>query len=187
MTIGEFRFVVSNRGLAACLATLGIPFKQTVPITMEYGENNPVPKVPFGHPRWKAGRIKWYMEAATESWKINGHPIAPSTLTKAYYSGEAATRIGTRIKAIDDAFQVGNADEAAKAWLNLKNDMPLILAGFIKFAEDNRVKIFMPMIKAAYEEEKITGKSINMITIQENEGEIHTSINPTDEVKENML
>lgn len=187
MQIGDFRFITSNRGLAACLAVLGVPFKEKVPITNEYGEQNQVPQVPFGHPRWRAGRLKWHLEAVSQSWTVNGKPIMPKAIVTEYHSGKAAGSIEERFKAMDESLGAGNIPEASSAWLALKNDMPYILAGFIGAAEKTRERIFMPMLKAAYEQEKTTGLSINMITIAEGAGEIHTSVNPSEAVKDSML
>lgn len=187
MKIGEFRFHTTNRGLAACLATLGVPLKQEVPILNCYSERKPVPKFPFGHPRWYAGKMKWFFEAASESCFKAGKPIMPNEITKAYYATDEATNIDKNIALLDAAFLSGNVTEAARHWLLFKDMMPFVIAGFIRRAMDNRERLFLPLLKEAYEQQKKTGKGPDVVSVSEGESETHTSTNPSETVKQNLL
>lgn len=187
MQIGDFRFSTSLRGLAACLATLGVPLKSSVPIANQYTPERPVPQVPFGHQRWYPGRIHWFFEAVSQSWSSAGKPVTPKLLTKAYHRRDEANRLEERFKDLDDALQAGDLNRASVAWLVIKNEMPYAMAGMIGAAMDNYQKIWMPLLKEAYEEEKRTGLTINMVSVPNQDGHIYTTPNPTDEVKDAML
>jgi hypothetical protein len=187
MKIGDFRFQTTNRGLAACLATLGVPLKQKIPVVNCYSERKPVPKVPFGHPRWYAGSIRWFFEAASETCFRAGKPIMPNELTKAYYSAEAAAKLDAGIAAIDAVLAAGNHNEVLRLWALHKDSLPLVMAGFIRRAMDNRERLFLPLLKEAYEEEKKTGRGPDIVTVSDGEGEIHTTKNPSETVKETLL
>lgn len=177
MKIGEFRFWTDHRGLAACLATLGVPFKNPIPITNEYSPEVPKPNFPIGHPGWRPGKIKWWFEATSEIWKSAGKEIKPKDLTKAFFDGKAALAFPEQINALNEAFRAKDMIRAETAWNALRDALPFVLAGFMATLVKNYLLIWLPMLKKAW----------TQITIPSGQGHIHLSTNPTEEVKKAFL
>lgn len=180
--------MTSSRGLAACLATLGVPFKNPVPITNEYSDTNPVPSVPCGHPRWRPGKVQWHFEDRSNEWTSGGNPVTPKTLTKAFHaplkdlesefhSAALAGSLEAKFKALDDALNAGNINGVGTAWLAIKNDMPFVLAGYIGIALRNYLMIWLPMLK----------KGWTQLSIASGEGQCNLSTNPSESVKKALL
>lgn len=177
MKIGEFRFLTPDRSLAACLATMGVPFKQSVPITNEYSENRPVPQVPCGHPSWRPGRVTWHFESISDTWEHCGRPILPKDITVAFRKGEEANNFAASIKQMDGLMELGDINLIRREWLLFRESLPFVIAGYINTALENYRIIWLPMLKKAW----------TQITTKNGEGDIHTSTNPTNEVREKLL
>lgn len=187
MHIGESFFQTTNRGLAAALATMGFPLKKNVPVINSYSERKPVPKFPFGHPKWYFGTLRWRFEMVSETSESAGKSCLTNKITREYYDGTEAKKLDDYTKALDDAIKAKDIAAIGQAWLKLKDAMPYILAGYMKFHEANRERLVMPLLKQAYDQEKETGLSIDMVSVSEDETEVHMGKNPTETVKEKLL
>lgn len=187
MQIGESFFQTTNRGLAAALATLGFPLKKEVPVINSYSERKPVPKAPFGHPRWYPGTLRWRFEISSTESESAGKPVLTNKVTREFYDGSEALKLDGYVKALDDAIAAKDQQAIATAWLHLKNALPYILAGYMKFHEANRERLFLPLLKEAYEQQKLTGKGPDIVSVSEGATETHMSSNPTEKLKETLL
>ncbi len=175
--IGDFRFITDQRGLAACLVTMGIRFKNPVPITNEYTPENPKPNFPVDHPRWRPGKVKWHFESVTDHWLSADKPIKPKALTSAYFDGKGAENLHTHIKVLEEAFKANDINAAQVAWLTLKNDLPFVLASYMGIMVKNYLLVWLPMLKKAW----------TQTSIPSGNGQCNLSTNPTEEVKNAML
>lgn len=187
MHIGESFFQTTNRGLAACLGCLGFPLKKNTPIINNYSERKPVPKFPFGHPKWYYGTLLWRYEMASETCESAGKSCLTNKITREFYNGTEAKKLDDYVKVLDDAVKGKDIAAIGQAWLKLKDAMPYILAGHMGFHEANRERIVMPLLKLAYDQEKKTGLSIDIVSVSEDESEVHTGKNPSEVVKEKLL
>ena len=129
MHIGDSFFQTTNRGLAACLATLGFPLKKDAPIINCYSERKPVPAVPFGHPRWYPGTLRWRFEVASDEAESAGKPILTKKATREFYDGAEAAKLDEYIADIDKAIAAKDHQSFAVAWMRLKDALPFVLAG----------------------------------------------------------
>lgn len=179
--IGDFRWWTDSRGLAATVATLGVPFKNPVPITNEYSPENPKPSVSCGHPAWRPGKVKWWFTEASDVWNTSDRgqivAVRPKDICVAFFNGKAASDFPAQIKELNEAFTAKDMARAQLAWNALRDALPFVLAGFMAMLVKNYLLIWLPMLKKAW----------TQTTIPNGEGHIHMSTNPTDEVKNAFL
>jgi hypothetical protein len=177
------------------LATLGVPFKNPVPITNEYTDKIPVPKAQPGQKGWYPGEVTWHFDSASQSWESQGKPVTPKLFTSAYIDGvkgikdlenefagvQPAATIEERFAAIEAAIESGNVNNVRVAWLTFRNEMPFILARFIGIAIRNYLVVWWPMLTT---KDKEGNFAWSQISVPSGNGQFNTSTRPTDEVKE---
>lgn len=184
MQIADFRWWTDHRGLAATVATLGVPLKDgktMPPCTNEYTPENPKPQVPPGHPQWRPGNVKWWFCEASETWNTTerGQVVAvkPKHITSAFFNGKAAQDFPSQIKELNEAFAAKDMAKAQASWNALRDALPFVLAGYMAMLVKNYLLLWMPLLKKAW----------TQVTIPSGQGHIHVSTNPSEQVKNAML